>query len=115
MKLIPDAAEAILLGFQHYIVMLGTTVAIPTYLAPQMGGGNVSLVSLIPNAHFQMFSVSDSFDYVLVTGRESEDDPDCTLCGGNQHAVSNFVWNKITSCYWSIIYLCSFHHFYYHG
>lgn len=37
-----DAAEAILLGFQHFIVMLGTTVIIPTALVPQMGGGNVS-------------------------------------------------------------------------
>lgn len=35
-------AEAILLGFQHYLVMLGTTVIIPTALVPQMGGGNVS-------------------------------------------------------------------------
>ncbi|KAL0356003.1 UNVERIFIED_CONTAM: Nucleobase-ascorbate transporter 6 [Sesamum radiatum] len=34
------AAEAILLGFQHYLVMLGTTVIIPTALVPQMGGGN---------------------------------------------------------------------------
>ncbi|KAH0922891.1 hypothetical protein HID58_022909 [Brassica napus] len=32
-------AEAILLGFQHYLVMLGTTVLIPTALVPQMGGG----------------------------------------------------------------------------
>jgi xanthine/uracil permease len=38
-----NAAEAILLGFQHYLVMLGTTVLIPTSLVPQMGGGNVSL------------------------------------------------------------------------
>ena len=36
-----DAAEAILLGFQHYLVMLGTIVIIPTALVPQMGGGNV--------------------------------------------------------------------------
>jgi nucleobase transporter 1/2 len=37
-----NAAEAILLGFQHYLVMLGTTVFIPTALVPQMGGRNVS-------------------------------------------------------------------------
>lgn len=36
-----NAAEAILLGFQHYLVMLGTIVIIPTALVPQMGGGNV--------------------------------------------------------------------------
>ncbi|RLM85301.1 nucleobase-ascorbate transporter 6-like [Panicum miliaceum] len=34
------AAEAIILGFQHFIVMLGTTVIIPSALVPQMGGGN---------------------------------------------------------------------------
>lgn len=38
-----NEAEAILLGFQHYLVMLGTTVLIPSSLVPQMGGGNVSL------------------------------------------------------------------------
>lgn len=37
------SAEAILLGFQHYLVMLGTTVIIPTALVPQMGGGNVKM------------------------------------------------------------------------
>ncbi|KAJ4961137.1 hypothetical protein NE237_021047 [Protea cynaroides] len=36
----PPWPEAILLGFQHYLVMLGTTVIIPTALVPQMGGGN---------------------------------------------------------------------------
>ncbi|CAH8280613.1 unnamed protein product [Arabidopsis lyrata] len=35
----PPWPEAILLGFQHYLVMLGTTVLIPTALVPQMGGG----------------------------------------------------------------------------
>lgn len=38
-----SVAEAILLGFQHFIVMLGTTVIIPTALVPQMGGDNVIL------------------------------------------------------------------------
>lgn len=37
-----NAAEAIILGFQHYIVMLGTTVLIASILVPLMGGGNVS-------------------------------------------------------------------------
>ncbi|KAJ8500360.1 hypothetical protein OPV22_010912 [Ensete ventricosum] len=36
----PPWPEAILLGFQHYLVVLGTTVLIPTALVPQMGGGN---------------------------------------------------------------------------
>ncbi|KAK4782315.1 hypothetical protein SAY86_016417 [Trapa natans] len=34
----PPLPEAILLGFQHFIVMLGTTVIIPTVLVPKMGG-----------------------------------------------------------------------------
>ncbi|CAD6343251.1 unnamed protein product [Miscanthus lutarioriparius] len=36
----PPWLMAIVLGFQHYLVMLGTTVIIPTALVPQMGGGN---------------------------------------------------------------------------
>jgi len=36
----PPWPEAILLGFQHFVVMLGTTVIIPSALVPQMGGGN---------------------------------------------------------------------------
>jgi len=36
----PPWPEAILLGFQHYLVMLGTTVIIQTALVPQMGGNN---------------------------------------------------------------------------
>lgn len=43
-----DAAEGIVQGFQHYIVMLGTTVIIPSILVPLMGGGDVSInISLI--------------------------------------------------------------------
>jgi hypothetical protein len=41
------AAEAMILGFQHFIVMLGTTVIIPSALVPQMGGGNVSLETYV--------------------------------------------------------------------
>ncbi|GLU21416.1 hypothetical protein SLE2022_375580 [Rubroshorea leprosula] len=43
----PPWPEAILLGFQHYIVMLGTTVLIPTALVPQMGGGNEEKAKVI--------------------------------------------------------------------
>ncbi|KAJ0980304.1 hypothetical protein J5N97_008559 [Dioscorea zingiberensis] len=34
----PSWPEAIMLGFQHYVVMLGTTVMLATVLVPQMGG-----------------------------------------------------------------------------
>ncbi|KAL9665769.1 hypothetical protein QQ045_000090 [Rhodiola kirilowii] len=37
----PPWPEAMLLGFRHYLVMLGTAVIIPTALVPHMGGGNV--------------------------------------------------------------------------
>jgi hypothetical protein len=32
----------VIVGFQHYLVMLGTTVIIATILVPLMGGGHVS-------------------------------------------------------------------------
>lgn len=35
----PSWPQTVLLAFQHYIVMLGTTVMIATLLVPQMGGG----------------------------------------------------------------------------
>ncbi|XP_050212291.1 nucleobase-ascorbate transporter 4 [Mercurialis annua] len=43
----PSWPEAIILGFQHFIVMLGTTVIIPSILVPLMGGGNVEKAELI--------------------------------------------------------------------
>ncbi|KAL4633940.1 hypothetical protein ACB092_04G160200 [Castanea dentata] len=48
----PPWPEAILLGFQHYLVMLGTTVIIPTALVPQMGGGNVEKAEVIQTLLF---------------------------------------------------------------
>ncbi len=36
-----SAAEAIVLGFQHYITMLGTTVLIPTLIFRNIGGNAV--------------------------------------------------------------------------
>ncbi|KAJ4716132.1 Nucleobase-ascorbate transporter [Melia azedarach] len=43
----PSWPEAIVLGFQHYLVMLGTTVIIPTILVPLMGGGKVEKAEVI--------------------------------------------------------------------
>lgn len=48
----PPWPEAILLGFQHYLVMLGTTVIIPTALVPQMGGGNEEKAKVIQTVLF---------------------------------------------------------------
>ncbi|KAH7429907.1 hypothetical protein KP509_09G071100 [Ceratopteris richardii] len=44
----PPWAEAIILGFQHYIVMLGTTVIIPTLLVPRMGGDDTLFGTRLP-------------------------------------------------------------------
>jgi hypothetical protein len=38
------SGEAIILGFQHYILALGTAVMIPTVLVPMMGGDDVSFL-----------------------------------------------------------------------
>lgn len=46
------AAEAIILGFQHYLVMLGTTVIIPSVLVPQMGGSNEDKAKVIQTVLF---------------------------------------------------------------
>ncbi|KAB5541229.1 hypothetical protein DKX38_014203 [Salix brachista] len=42
-----DTAEAILLGFQHYLVMIGTSVIIASIVVPLMGGGNVEKAEVI--------------------------------------------------------------------
>ncbi|KAK8576467.1 hypothetical protein V6N13_032389 [Hibiscus sabdariffa] len=48
----PPWPEAILLGFQHYIVMLGTAVIIASSLVPQMGGGNEEKAKVIQTILF---------------------------------------------------------------
>ncbi|KAL5788052.1 hypothetical protein ACOSP7_005001 [Xanthoceras sorbifolium] len=48
----PPWPEALLLGFQHYLVMLGTTVIIATILVPLMGGGNVEKAEVINTSLF---------------------------------------------------------------
>ncbi|KAG1366934.1 Nucleobase-ascorbate transporter LPE1 [Cocos nucifera] len=48
----PPWPEAIVLGFQHFLVMLGTTVLIPTILVPQMGGGDEEKARVIQTLLF---------------------------------------------------------------
>ncbi|CAN0920799.1 Nucleobase-ascorbate transporter 4 [Linum grandiflorum] len=48
----PCWSEAIFLGFQQYLVMLGTTITIPTILVPLMGGGNVEKAQMINSLLF---------------------------------------------------------------
>lgn len=40
-----NAGQAVILGFQHYLLTLGITVLIPTIIVPQMGGGDVRNIS----------------------------------------------------------------------
>ncbi|XP_022763531.1 nucleobase-ascorbate transporter 4-like [Durio zibethinus] len=48
----PSWSEAIILGFQHYVVMLGTTVIISSIIVPLMGGGNVEKAEVINTVLF---------------------------------------------------------------
>ncbi|KAL8153292.1 hypothetical protein V2J09_011052 [Rumex salicifolius] len=48
----PPWHEAVILGFQHYLVMLGTTVLISSILVPQMGGTNVEKAKVIQTLVF---------------------------------------------------------------
>ncbi|KAK4800028.1 hypothetical protein SAY86_025393 [Trapa natans] len=48
----PPWPKAILLGFQHFLVMLGTIVIIPTALVPQMGGRNEEKAKVVSTLLF---------------------------------------------------------------
>ncbi|KAK4744334.1 hypothetical protein SAY87_010646 [Trapa incisa] len=48
----PPLPEAILLGFQHFLVMLGASVIIPSALVPQMGGTNEEKAKVIQTLLF---------------------------------------------------------------
>ncbi|KAK1275920.1 Nucleobase-ascorbate transporter 2 [Acorus gramineus] len=48
----PSWGEAIALGFQHYILALGTAVMIPTFLVPLMGGNDGDKVRVVQTLLF---------------------------------------------------------------
>ncbi|PON91140.1 Xanthine/uracil/vitamin C permease [Trema orientale] len=48
----PPWPEAVLLGFQHYLLTLGITVLIPSMIVPLMGGGNVEKAKVIQTSLF---------------------------------------------------------------
>eukprot|EP00249_Psilotum_nudum_P002635 c15755_g1_i2 orf=462-2057(-) len=48
----PPWPQAVALGFQHYFVVIGTSVLIPTILVPQMGGDNDDKVRVIQTLLF---------------------------------------------------------------
>lgn len=43
----PPLPQAVLLGFQQYLVMLGSTVLIPSIVVPPMGAGDGDLAAVI--------------------------------------------------------------------
>ncbi|KAJ7979458.1 Nucleobase-ascorbate transporter-like protein [Quillaja saponaria] len=48
----PPWPEAVLLGFQHYLLALGINVLIPSMIIPQMGGGNAEKARVIQSLLF---------------------------------------------------------------
>ncbi|KAK6266623.1 hypothetical protein QUC31_017460 [Theobroma cacao] len=48
----PPWPEALVLGFQHYLLTLGITVLIPSMIVPQMGGGNAEKATVIQTLLF---------------------------------------------------------------
>ncbi|XP_051123942.1 nucleobase-ascorbate transporter 7-like [Andrographis paniculata] len=48
----PPWPEAVLLGFQHFILAIGSIVFIPTMLIPEMGGGNKEKAAVIQTSMF---------------------------------------------------------------
>lgn len=48
----PSWVETILLGFQHYILALGTAVMIPSFLVPSMGGNDDDKVRVVQTLLF---------------------------------------------------------------
>lgn len=59
MCLFSCSGEAIILGFQHYILALGTAVMIPSVLVPMMGGNDVSsYLSFLDHRHLVLGSIS---------------------------------------------------------
>ncbi|KAK2979860.1 hypothetical protein RJ640_026602, partial [Escallonia rubra] len=61
--LLLETGEAIFLGFQHYILALGTAVMIPTFLVPLMGGSDVSKLSF---TQYSFLHACDQNDKVRV-------------------------------------------------
>ncbi|KAF9673872.1 hypothetical protein SADUNF_Sadunf10G0068900 [Salix dunnii] len=115
----PPWPEAILLGFQHYLVMLGTTVFIPTALVPQMGGRNEEKAKMIQtllfvaglNTFFQTFFgtrlpavIGGSFSYlpatisIVLAGRYSEILDPVEVTFGSLPYVDTALLNFVDAC-----------------
>lgn len=107
-KLSITAAEVILLGFQHYLVMLGTTVSLSTIIVPLMGGGNVRTFSQKAFQFSQNISPSFSLQsnsFLIYIGGEGWNDKHFVVCCGYQYFITNLVWNPFACGDWWIVYL----------
>jgi hypothetical protein len=116
-RLCRGAAEAILLGFQHYLVMLGTTVIIPTALVPQMGGGNVRpslslsscFVVLPPLLHRRSLTRKHA-PFPGTAGGEGAGDPDAAVRRRHQHAAPELPRHAPPRRHRGLIHLRRAHH-----
>lgn len=101
-------AEAVILGFQHYLLTLGMTVLIPTIVVPQMGGSNVSPFSFFGLFSCNVSSLLDSKIFLLL-GREGKGDTEPVICFWTKHNSSIFVWNPTSNCSSWFIHLLDTH------
>ncbi|KAK3029778.1 hypothetical protein RJ639_038220 [Escallonia herrerae] len=119
----PPWLEAVLLGFQHYLLTLGTTVLIPSMTVPQMGGGNVEKAKVIQtllflsglNTLFQSFFgtrlpsvISGSFAFLIPTmsiiqAKRSKmiQEPDCERFVHTMRGIQGGL--IIASCFQTIL------------
>ncbi|KAG8390978.1 hypothetical protein BUALT_Bualt01G0140000 [Buddleja alternifolia] len=61
--------EAIILGFQHYLLALGSIVLIPSMLVPQMGGSNIENIIIILFAHFYNYNAINFNSFYFIYQR----------------------------------------------
>lgn len=102
------AGEAVILGFQHYLVMLGTTVIIPTIIVPYMGGGNVSIFfsnlsgfNLLLLPYIGFLRSLTSFNHHQ-SGGEGSSDPNSVVRIGTKYVAANLVWNPDAGSDWGL-------------
>lgn len=101
------AAETVLLAFQNYILMLGSSAFIPALLVPAMGGTDVSLQICFL---FMSWGFSGLVSNLLCPeGRQSASYADTTLCSWYQDTSSSSFRYEVACCCWRLFCLCSPH------
>ena len=108
------------LGFQHYIVMQGTTVMLATVLVPQTGGNHVNpfphlLISILMLFYFICLFKLKSNPFIcpffssnsLKTGRQGTCNSNDVVYEWSEHFTANIHWNQTPNSYESIF--CIYH------